>query len=58
MSEAVLNKLKGIEKKLDRLGSDVKIINDKLDAVIIAIHNYDQGMDLTAYGLDTEKEED
>jgi len=58
MSEAVLNKLKGIENKLDRLGSDVKIINDKLDAVIVAIYNYDQGMDLTAYGLDIKNEED
>jgi hypothetical protein len=58
MSEAVLNKLKGIEKKLDRLSSEVKVINGKLDAVIIAMHNYDEGMDLTAYGLDIEKEED
>ena len=51
------NDLKRIEKKLDRLAIDFKALSDKLDAVIIAIHNYDEGMDMTAYGLDKEKED-
>ena len=51
------NDLKRIEKKLDRLATSVKALSDKLDAVIIAIHNYDEGMDMTAYGLDKEKED-
>lgn len=51
------NELKRMEKKLDRLAASVKTLNEKLDAVIIAIHNYDQGMDMTAYGLESEKED-
>ena len=51
------NDLKRIEKKLDRLATSVKALSDKLDAVIIAIHNYDQGMDMTAYGLENETED-
>lgn len=51
------NNLKRIEKKLDRLTASVKALSEKLDAVIIAIHNYDEGMDMTAYGLDKEKED-
>lgn len=52
------NNLKRIEKKLDTLAVEFKALSDKLDTVIIAIHNYDEGMDMTAYGLDIEKEED